>query len=147
MPLQSSGQISFANINTELGRDSTQEIGLNQAEAGIYGAINTNSSVRPDGSTPNAINEWWGYNHTIPALTVYTGCGRSNTNSGVCEDANNNRIFYSNCGPFDLAGGCTIYVDTFANPLIGYEYVYIAGSTYTINNSTGALTGFADYQC
>jgi len=148
MPLQSSGQISFANINTELGRGSTEQIGINEAEAGTYAAINTNSSARPDGSTPNAINEWWGYNHTMPALTVYTGCGRGNTLGGVCSDASvASRIFYSNCGPFDIGGGCIVYVDTFPNPLIGYEYVYINGSTYTINNSTGALTGFAEEQC
>ena len=147
MPLQSSGQISFANINTELGRGSTDQIGLYEAENGNYAPINPNSPSRPDGSTPNSMNEWWGYDHSIPPLTVYTGCGRSNTMGGVCEDASNNRIFYSNCGPFDIGAGCFVYVDTFGNPLIGYEYVYINGTTYTINNSTGALTGFAAEQC
>lgn len=147
MPIAPTGPISFADINTELGRGSNTQIGLNEAEAGSYAPINPNSSSRPDGSTPNSINEWRGYNHTIPPLTVYTGCGRSNTNSGVCADAVNNRIFYSNCGPFEIGGGCFVYVDTFPNPLIGYEYVLINGTTYTIDNSTGALTGFATEQC
>ncbi len=55
MTLQSSGQISFADINIELGRSSTASISLNAAEAGSYVAINTASTLRPDGTTPNVI--------------------------------------------------------------------------------------------
>ena len=56
MPLQSSGQISFADINTELGRTSDAQIGLNEAESGTYAPLNPNSPNRPNGSTPNSIN-------------------------------------------------------------------------------------------
>lgn len=148
MPLQSSGQISFANINTELGRASDAQIGLNEAESGTYAPLNPNSPNRPNGSNPNSINEWWGYDHSIPPLTVYTGCGRSNTITGVCDDSTNaNRIFYSNCGPFDFGAGCVVYVDLYPNALIAYDYVQINSATYTINNSTGVITGFAEFQC
>ena len=83
---------------------------------------------------------------TIP-LTTYTGCGRGNTLGGVCDDAANNRTFYSDCGPFDFAVGCYVYVDTFPNPLTGYDYVYINGATWDINNSTGQITAFSSVQC
>jgi hypothetical protein len=80
-------------------------------------------------------------------LTTYTGCGRGNTLSGVCDDAANNRTFYSDCGPFDFTTGCFVYVDTFPNPLTGYEYVFINGATWDINNSTGQITGLSSEQC
>jgi hypothetical protein len=83
---------------------------------------------------------------TIP-LTTYTGCGRGNTYEGTCSDAGNNRTFYSDCGPFDFAVGCYVYVDTFPNPLVGYEYVFINGATWDINNSTGQITALSIIQC
>ena len=147
MPLQSFGQISFADINTELGRAADAQIGLNEAEAGSYVPINENSPSRPNGLLPNSINEWWAYNHSIPPLTVYTGCGRGNDPASVCNDVANNRIFYSNCGPFDIGIGCYVYVNTNASPLIAFELVYINGSDYTINNLTGQITGFSLTPC
>jgi hypothetical protein len=147
MPLPPTGPISFAEINIELGRNSTDQIGINEAEAGTYGAINTISSARPDGSTPNSINEWRGYNHYAVALTLYQGAGRGNSPESACNDTVNVRNFYSNCGPFELGGGCTIYVDTFPNPLIGYEYVVLEGSTYTLYSGNGQISGFSPEQC
>ena len=80
-------------------------------------------------------------------LTTYTGCARGNTFGGVCADAENNRTFYSNCGPFDFTTGCFVYVNTSPNALTGYEYVFINGSTWDINNSTGQITGLSSDQC
>jgi hypothetical protein len=147
MPLSPTGTISFADINVELGRGSTTQIGLNEAEAGTYGTINTNSSSRPDGSTPNSINEWRGYNHYAQALTLYQGAGRGNTPASACNDTENLRNFYSNCGPFELGIGCTIYTDTFPNPLIGYDYVVLEGSTYSLYSGNGQISGLAGEQC
>ncbi len=147
MPLSPTGQISFADINVELGRGSTDQIGLNEAEAGNYGAINTNSSSRPNGSTPNSINEWRGYDHYAQSLTEYVGSGRGTTAQGACEDTTNSRTFYSNCGPFDLGSGCTIYVDTFPNPLTGYDYVVLNAVTYNVNSGNGQIISLSGEQC
>lgn len=64
MALQSSGQIKFSELNTELGRTSTNKIGLGAAEGGTYAAINSASTAKPNGSTPNAISEWFSYDHS-----------------------------------------------------------------------------------
>lgn len=63
MVLPSSGQISFANINTELARSSIATLGLQEAETGVYATLNTNSASRPNGSAPYSMNEWYSYNH------------------------------------------------------------------------------------
>lgn len=70
MALQSSGQISFANINTELGRPATAQIGINQAETGTYVLINPESTSKPDGSNPNVIAEWYSYNHNQGVVNI-----------------------------------------------------------------------------
>jgi hypothetical protein len=82
-----------------------------------------------------------------PPLTSYEGCGRGSSISNACSDAGFNRLFYSDCGPFDLGVGCTVYVNTLYEPLIGYDYVYINGFVWNINNSTGMITGIAFEQC
>jgi hypothetical protein len=71
MALPAAGQpISFANINTELGRSPTAQIGLNEAEAGTYVLTNSLSSLKPNGSTPNTIDEWYGYNHSENVINI-----------------------------------------------------------------------------
>jgi len=82
-----------------------------------------------------------------PPLTLFQGSGRGNSPESACNDTVNVRNFYSNCGPFDLGNGCIIYVDTFPNPLVGYDYVVLNGSTYTISSGNGQITGFAPEQC
>jgi hypothetical protein len=63
MALQSSGQIKFSELNTELGRTSTNLIGLGAAENGDYATINSASSSKPNGSAPSKISEWFSYDH------------------------------------------------------------------------------------
>ena len=70
MTLPSSGQISFSDVNTELGRSSTDEMSLADAEGGVYAPINQNSPDKPDGVAPYSMSEWYGYDHNAgPALT------------------------------------------------------------------------------
>jgi hypothetical protein len=82
MVLPASGPISLQNINTELGRTSTATIGLQQAETGVYGAINQNSAQRPDGVAPHSMNEWYGYDHSASAVTA-TGGWNPSDNGGI----------------------------------------------------------------
>jgi len=63
MALPSSGQISFSDINVELGRASNSTIGLRDAAIGNYAAINPNSNIRPSGIAPHSISEFRGYDH------------------------------------------------------------------------------------
>ena len=70
MALPSSGPISFTNINTELGRSSTAQIGINEAETGTYVLINPSSSAKPNGSNPNGIDEWYSYNHSEGVINI-----------------------------------------------------------------------------
>jgi hypothetical protein len=80
-------------------------------------------------------------------LTTYTGCGYGSTESSTCFDVNNNRTLYSNCNSLSFGINCIVYVDTFPNPLTGYDFVSINGSVWAINSSTGAITGLATEQC
>jgi hypothetical protein len=139
MALPSFGQISFGDFNLDRGVSPATQVDIIQA-ANLYGL-----PYQTNGFDPTSMNEFYG---AAVAFTMYTGCGRSNTNEGVCFDASQaNRTFYSNCGPFDFGIGCVVYVDLYPNALIGYDYVQIHGATWTINNSTGVITGFADFQC
>ena len=73
MTLPPSGQISFYDINIELGRSGTAQIGIDEAESGGYGAINECASPFPADSRPAAINEWYSYNHNATSTQVYSG--------------------------------------------------------------------------
>lgn len=88
MVLPTSGPISLQNINTELGRTSTATIGLQQAETGVYGAINQASAQRPDGVAPHSMNEWYGYDHFV-SPPVGTGLWNPSDNGGVALTNNN----------------------------------------------------------
>jgi hypothetical protein len=64
MALTTGGQISFSDINIELGQSPGVTLALGQAETGNPIPINTNSPSRPDGVSPYRISEWFGYDHT-----------------------------------------------------------------------------------
>jgi len=84
---------------------------------------------------------------TIPSLTTYTGCGYGVNESATCLDAENNRTLYSDCNSLSFGAGCYVFVDTFPNPLTGYNFVQINGATWAINSITGQITGLAGEQC
>jgi hypothetical protein len=84
---------------------------------------------------------------TPPSVYEYTGCGRGDNVSETCSDASNNRTFYSDCDTFDFGAGCYVYVDTFPNPLTGYNNVYMNGSTWDISPVTGIVIDLSSVQC
>jgi hypothetical protein len=91
MALQTSGLISMAQINQELGRNSTGQISLNvyavnngavvQVGSGTV-SINQCSAARPNAINPMSITEWYGYNHTASCIeeAMFT-MSRYNTNA------------------------------------------------------------------
>lgn len=86
MALPSTGSISFSQINVELGRAGTTEIGLNQAEAGTLAPINPVGTNKPNGTTPNSISEWYGYDHIVFSQGVHinpTPANNSNVSNSV----------------------------------------------------------------
>lgn len=130
MTLPSSGQISFSNINTELGRGATDQISLEDAETGVYAPINQNSPNRPNGTAPYAISEFYGYNNNaLPGFPVTDGlllgvdAGDPNSYPGVgntwfnLSPGGNNGIF-TNGPTFNPGNGGSIAfdgVDDFVN--------------------------------
>ena len=69
MALQSSGQISFSEIATELNQDPSGELSITTAVEGGYEAINTASASFPDDAAPHAISEWYSYDHDASSYT------------------------------------------------------------------------------
>ena len=76
MALPGSGTISASMINIELGRIGTASLSSNNASAGGYSRINSNSVSRPDKFNPDEYSEWYGYNHTA-------GGGGGGGNTGI----------------------------------------------------------------
>jgi len=62
MTMPSSGTISMGQINNELGRATSAQIGLDGAENGSYGAIAPYSPTIPSTSNPAYMSKWYGYN-------------------------------------------------------------------------------------
>ena len=110
MTIQGSGTpITLGQIRTELGHSGS--IGLRAAEIGTYGAINTNSTPRPDGTTPSLMSEWYGYNHgaTPPGPTLYPHVLRFGVDSVAACASGSSTTYYSNCSV--LASGCELFYD------------------------------------
>lgn len=63
MALPLTGQISFDQLNTELGRANGIAISLKDASTGVYASINQQSTYKPDGIAPHSMSEWRGYDH------------------------------------------------------------------------------------
>jgi hypothetical protein len=82
-----------------------------------------------------------------PSVNEFTGCGYGTTGGGACGDATNNRTLYSNCTTGTFGVGCNIYSDTFPNPLVGYSFVFMNGSLWDVNSSTGVVTASSSEQC
>jgi len=64
-------QISFNDIRIELNVPSQSPVSLNSASLGFYGAIQQCQNPFPTPTDPDAISEWYGYNHSATAsLTI-----------------------------------------------------------------------------
>lgn len=145
MTLPSSGQLSLGDIANELGTFPSN-VSINSAESGTYGAINTASPSYPDGSTPNAISEWYGYNHSAVSLTSFSldHTGFDNElESCINGKPDANTVWHDGSGTYP-ASGDTIYTDSGgSNPFGGDNFYYkviAQGNTVQINAS-GVVQG------
>ena len=71
--IPTSGVVEAGYINVAFGKSGY--MGIWEARNGYYGAINTNSDMRPNGPglsyhSGYSYSEWRGYMHTAPAITV-----------------------------------------------------------------------------
>jgi len=142
MTLTASGALSLNEINIEKGGTTGTQCDLTGLESGI----NQFSASRPDGATPNSVNEWYSYNHL--ATTTTAGLKTVNwsyTNSG--GTTHNFRIFVNtvevvfvtdtDSGSFEMAVGSDIYAVAYlkANdchqPGQAYGWVQEGGGTYS----------------
>lgn len=106
MALPSSGQLSMNDIRTELGIPSQSPFSLDTAINGGYVALNECSAAKPNPATPQAISEWYSYNHATACYNV----GSFKFSSLSCDDACTgpfNTTLYSCCSP--LANGCKVW--------------------------------------
>ena len=87
------------------------------------------------------------YFNSGSSVYSFTGCGRGANVTESCNDAVNNRTFYSDCTSGTFGVGCYVYVDTFPNPLTGYSNVFMNGANWDINSSTGQVTAYSSPQC
>jgi len=72
MALPSSGQISISDVLTEGGQSSTRaNTSLRDLEDGNVFTVNNISTNKPNGSTPNALSEWYSYDHSAASSTKY----------------------------------------------------------------------------
>jgi len=91
MAVPGSGTLSLAGIYAEVsGNDYNGPVGtqasLQRLSTGAVETINTNSSERPDGSTPHGMSEFYGYDHDAAAAwandyavskSITTGIGQA----------------------------------------------------------------------
>jgi hypothetical protein len=80
-------------------------------------------------------------------LNSYGGCGYGETIDQAANDAIlNNRTLYSNCNSLSFYPLCYVYTDSNRTPLVGFSFVFINGSTYSINQLNGIITGYTSVQ-
>lgn len=110
--LQSSGTISLYDINIELGRSGTATIGLDDAENGAYGAINTCSPAYPNSLNPASLAEWYSYDHSAACCPAYGTFAYYGSCPGNCL-FNENEYWYYNGTSNGVTGyqyfGCDVY--------------------------------------
>ena len=98
------------------------------------------------GSVTSSFSNTYYFNSGSPVYE-FTGCGRGDTVSESCNDAANNRTFYSDCTSGTFGVGCYVYIDTVPNPLTGYSNVFMNGANWDISSVTGIVTAYSSPQC
>tara|TARA_B100000497_G_scaffold126421_1_gene165263 strand:- start:27 stop:476 length:450 start_codon:yes stop_codon:yes gene_type:complete len=142
MALASSGTIKFSEINTELGRTSTSSnTSLTSLNTGAHVSINSNSTSKPNSSTPHQMSEWYSYNHsaggaTYTSITFYYS---SDSPASACESGDTVTVYYDNSEEVDV--DLQLYADSSGaeTAAAGY-YKYVFDSTGWTVSEDGEIT-------
>jgi len=143
MPLPSSGEISFSDINTELGQSSDAELSIDDAAQGNVSTINTNSANTPDSSTPHSISEWYGYDHSATAgLTEFNAGGPFEESFLACEIQDAGGTFYHNGAESLPTNGDSVYEDDSGSSAApsGWYFVNIDNVVYVDGGSVSDVS-------
>jgi len=146
MALQSSGTITVEDIYTELGNSNiglSGGVALSSLETGGFGNINTNSTNKPDGSTPYAMSEWYGYDHNAASqtLTSYNSTINPQLSAfNACGDKTSITYYHDGLKADPLVGD-TLYSDSAGNNSLAAGYYQLSSlGSWVLTNSSGTIT-------
>jgi len=136
MALTASGQISLGDIAIEMGVSPSNVSLTTQSTTGI----NTNSTSKPDGSTPHAISEFYSYDHSAsPPLRAFNVDENTYGDPGsACASGTSNAEWYHDGEGEYPTDGDTVYTDSggTTNPEDG---IYWMDNNSIINISSGVV--------
>ena len=123
MALTASGQLSLGDIATEMGVSPSNVSLTTQSTTGI----NTNSTSKPDGSTPHAVSEFYSYDHSAsPPLTGFVADGTTYASAlDACSNGSiNSPLYHDGAGAYPTTGD-TVYTDSggTTNPTDGFYWM------------------------
>ena len=149
MALQLNGPISLGDIRNELGT-SSNNFSLHDAEFGTYGAINQNSTYKPNGSNPNSISEWYGYDHGgggSPSdwgecYTLERTGRRATFNYWICDEFSGCGITQSVTLLFDIIEVCSSQTPVLVSGIgtVTYSFSDCCNTTTTSTTTTTTTT-------
>jgi hypothetical protein len=110
MALTASGQLSLGDIATEMGVSLSNVSLTTQSTTGI----NTNSTSKPDGSTPHAVSEFYSYDHSAsPPLTGFSvDESPYESGEGACASGRETSTWYHDGGGSYPTDGDNVYTDS-----------------------------------
>jgi len=135
--IPSSGELRFSMINGQFNRSLSAQVSIATAATGGYGAINTASAQRPNGTTPHNLSEWYGYHHAAASYTAVQFSAYSNSSGDyTCSLAENWFNYYRNDSTgvlYTTSGGSTVAPDGYYTAGSGPGktwYHYLSGLVY-----------------
>ena len=110
MAITASGQLSLGDIATEMGVSLSNVSLTTQSTTGI----NTNSTSKPDGSTPHAVSEFYSYDHSAsPPLTAFNVDETLyESGEGACAEGGATTAWYHDGDGEYPTTGDTVYTDS-----------------------------------
>ena len=145
MALQTSGAITVDDIYQELGNSNIASAGgvsLLALENGSFGTINSNSSNKPNGSTPCAMSEWYGYNHSAGAsVTQFQASSNQSSPTNACKQTFYQFLYHDGAGADPVAGDF-VYINTAGTKPTGagfYKY-QTSNSYFEVQGTAGEIT-------